>query len=132
MLDYRTFRLAAVHELITVGHEWKVVLWGELAGMPAADLLNILSHGNRSGILLVHGEDDSERALGLCSGNITWFATSEPVEQTARDLAFGLVRLQKGAFTFLRGAVPPGEGPTVQEVLLDGLRRLDESREMTG
>jgi len=112
VLDYRTFRLAAVHELITVGHEWKVVLWGELAGMPAADLLNILSHGNRSGILLVHGEDDSERALGLCSGNITW--------------------LQKGAFTFLRGAVPPGEGPTVQEVLLDGLRRLDESREMTG
>jgi hypothetical protein len=132
VLDYRNFRLAAVHELITVGHEWKVVLWGDLAGMPAADLLNILSHGGRSGILLVLGDDDSERALGLSGGCITWFASSEPLEQDERDLAFGLVRLEKGDFTFLRGPVPPGEGPSVQELLLDGLRRLDEARELTG
>jgi len=132
VLDYRSFRLAAVHELVTAGHEWKIVLWGDLAGMPAADLLNILSHGSRNGILLVRGEDGSERALGFHSGRTTWFASSEPPEKDARDLAYGLVCMQKGVFTFLRGPAPPGEGPSVQELLLEGLRRLDEARELTG
>jgi hypothetical protein len=131
VLDYRTFRLAAVHELISSGHEWKIVLWGDLGGMPATELLNILSLGNRTGLLLVRGEDASERALGFHGGNTTWCASSEMPEQVAHEVAFGLVRMQRGIFTFLRGPVPPGEGPTVQELLLDGLRRLDEARELS-
>jgi hypothetical protein len=121
-----------VHELISSGHEWKIVLWGDLGGMPATELLNILSLGNRTGLLLVRGEDGSERALGLHGGAASWQASSEMMERNVRDLAYGLVGLHKGVFTFLRGPVPPGEGPSVQEILLDGLRRLDESRELTG
>jgi hypothetical protein len=132
VLDYRTLHLAAVHELVGSGHGWKSVLWGDLAGMPPAELLNILSHGNRTGLLLVRGEDESERAFGFHAGNATWSASSEPLEQDAHDLAYGLVRLQHGAFAFLKGPVPAGEGPTVQQLLLDGLRRLDEARELAG
>ena len=43
--------------------------------------------------------------------------------------AFGLVRLHNGEFTFLRapdGVLPEGDGASAQELLLDGLRRLDE------
>src|SRR5258706_8993724 len=126
-MDHKSFHLAAVHELIGAGGQWKDVLWGDLAGMPIADLLNVLSHGNRTGLLLIRGEDDSERAIGFHNGFATWSASSEPSEHTAREMALGLVKQQKGEFTYLRGPVPAGEGPSAQELLLDGLRRLDEA-----
>jgi hypothetical protein len=91
--------------------------------------LTVLSHAQRTGLLLVRGQDASERALGLVKGNVTWAASSAPAERDVREVAFGLVRLQGGQFTFLRapeGAVPEGEGATATELLLDGLRRLDE------
>src|SRR5438270_3702667 len=120
-MDYKSFHLAAVHELIGAGGVWKNVLWGDLAGMPIADLLNVLSHGNRTGLLLIRGDDGSERALGFHDGYITWSASSNPVEHNAREMALGVVRLQKGEFTYLRGPVPGGDGPSAQELLLDGL-----------
>ena len=101
-MDHKSFHLAAVHELIGAGGVWKDVLWGDLAGMPIADLLNVLSHGNRTGLLLVRGEDESERALGFHNGFAVWSASSEPSEHTARDMALGLVQQQKGEFTYLR------------------------------
>src|SRR4051812_33066368 len=126
-MDHKSFHLAAVHELIGPGAQWKSVLWGDLAGMPIADLLNVLGHGNRTGLLLVRGDDGSERALGFHNGFATWSASSDPTERSAREMALGLVKMQKGEFTSLRGPVPDGEGPSAQELLLDGLRRLDEA-----
>lgn len=126
-MDHKSFHLAAVHELIGQGGQWKSVLWGDLAGMPIADLLNVLSHGNRTGLLLIRGEDTSERALGFHNGFATWSASSDPSEHTVLEMALGLVRQQKGEFTYLRGPVPDGEGPSAQQVLLEGLRRLDEA-----
>jgi hypothetical protein len=126
-VDQRNIHLAAVRELIGAGAEWKPVLWGDLGGMPAADLLEILTHGRRSGLLLVLGDDDSERALAMHEGHVTFQATSEPLEREPSDIVFGLIRLRAGQFTFLRGPVPQGEGPSTQELLLDGLRRLDEA-----
>jgi hypothetical protein len=44
-------------------------------------------------------------------------------------VAYGLVRLHQGEFTFLaapEGVLPEGSGASAQELLLDGLRRLDE------
>jgi hypothetical protein len=131
-MDHRSFHLAAVHELVGAGEGWKSVLWGDLSGMSVPDLFNVLSHGRRTGLLLVCGDDATERALGFCHGDATWAASSEPAEHTARDLAFGLVRLKGGSFAWMQGPVPAGEGPTAQELLLDGLRRLDEAERLTG
>src|SRR5206468_2080258 len=122
-MDHKTFHLAAVHELVGQGAQWKSVLWGDLAGMPVPDLMNVLSHGNRTGLLLIRGDDGSERALGFHDGYVTWSASSDPTELDARGMALALVRLQKGEFTYLRGPVPAGDGPSAQELLLDGLRR---------
>jgi len=128
-VDHRSFHLAAVHELVEEGKAFTPVLWGELSGLPLTDLLNVLAHGQRTGLLLVRGPDASERALGVVKGSVTWAASSAPEERTVREVAFALVRLQNGQFTFLRaqeGAVPAGEGASATELLLEGLRRLDE------
>jgi len=128
-VDHRSFHLAAVHELVADGGRFTAVVWGELSGLPVTDLLTVLSHAQRTGLLLVRGQDASERALGMVKGNVTWAASSVAKERDIREVAFGLVRLQNGQFTFLRapeGVVPEGEGATATELLLDGLRRLDE------
>ena len=129
-MDYRTFRLAAVHEIVGSGGAFQPVVWGDLSGLPLPDLLNVLSHGKRTGLLLVRGKDASERALGLVDGHITWAGSSVTTEMDVREVCFGLVRLHHGEFVFLRGqasALPAGEAISAQEALLDSLRRLDEA-----
>lgn len=129
-MDWRSFRLAAVHELIGPAEGWKPVLWGDLAGLPLPDLLSVLTHAKRTGLLLVRCSQDSERALAVVQGRITWSASSDPLEREIRDVCYGLVRLHGGLFTFLSApelALPQGEGgASTQELLLDSVRRLDE------
>ena len=95
-MDYRTFRLAAVHEIVGSGGAFQPVVWGDLSGLPLPDLLNVLSHGKRTGLLLVRGKDTSERALGLVDGHITWAGSSVTTEMDVREVCFGLVRLHHG------------------------------------
>ena len=128
-MDHRSFRLAAVHELVGSGEGWKPVLWGDLSGLPLPDLLSVLSHARRTGLLLVRCGENSERALAVVDGRITWAASSEGSERDIRDVCYGLVRLHQGLFTMLSappGKLPAGDGVSTQELLLDGLRRLDE------
>ncbi|MGE5049247.1 MAG: DUF4388 domain-containing protein [Deltaproteobacteria bacterium] len=111
------------------GARFRPVLWGELSGMPLPDLLSALAHSRRTGLLLVRCREGSERALGVVRGLVTFSASSEPSERDLRDVAYGLVRLHHGDFVFLsaaEGVLPEGGGASAQEVLLDGLRRLDE------
>ena len=128
-MDHRSFHLAAVHELIASRRDFAPVLWGELSGLPLPDLLSVLAHGRRTGLLLVRGKDASERALGVVKGQITWAASSTASEQDIREVAFGLCRLHHGEFTFLRtpdGVLPEGAGESATELLLEGMRRIDE------
>ena len=128
-MDHRSFHLAAVHELIASRKDFAPVLWGELSGLPLPDLLSVLAHGRRTGLLLVRGKDASERALGVVKGQITWAASSTASEQDIREVAFGLCRLHHGEFTFLRtpdGVLPEGAGESATELLLEGMRRIDE------
>ena len=128
-MDHRSFHLAAVHELLGSGNGFAPVVWGELSGLPLPDLLSVLAHGRRTGLLLVRGRDASERALAVVKGQVTWAASSNPVEHDVREVAFGLVRLHHGEFVFLRapeGALPDAAGASATELLLDGMRRLDE------
>jgi uncharacterized protein DUF4388 len=129
-VDHRTFHLGAVQALLANGKGSAPVLWGELSGLPLPDLLSVLSHGRRTGLLLVRGRDGSERALGVVKGQVTWAASSAMEEHDVREVAFGLVRLHHGEFTFLRvpdGLLPEGAGASTTELLLDGMRRLDEA-----
>ena len=129
-MDHRTFHLGAVQALLANGKGSAPVLWGELSGLPLPDLLSVLSHGRRTGLLLVRGRDGSERALGVVKGQVTWAASSAMEEHDVREVAFGLVRLHHGEFTFLRvpdGLLPEGAGASTTELLLDGMRRLDEA-----
>ena len=128
-MDHRSFHLAAVHELIASRKDFAPGLWGELSGLPLPDLLSVLAHGRRTGLLLVRGKDASERALGVVKGQITWAASSTASEQDIREVAFGLCRLHHGEFTFLRtpdGVLPEGAGESATELLLEGMRRIDE------
>jgi hypothetical protein len=128
-VDHRSFHLAAVHELVASRKDFVPVLWGELSGLPLPDLLSVLAHGRRTGLLLVRGKDASERALGVVKGQITWAASSTPSEHDIREVAFGLCRLHLGEFTFLRtpeGVLPEGQGESATELLLEGMRRIDE------
>lgn len=128
-MDHRSFHLAAVHELVDGVAGFTPVLWGELSGLPLSDLLNVLGHGQRTGLLLVRGQDASERALGVVRGNVTWAASSSTEERDFREVAFGMVRLEDGQFTFLRapdGVLPEAESASATELLLEGMRRLDE------
>jgi hypothetical protein len=128
-VDHRTFHLPAVQELVANGKSFTPVLWGDLSGLPLSDLLSVLAHGRRTGLLLVRGKDASERALGIVKGHVTWAASSHAPEKDIREVAFGLVRLHHGDFTFLRapeGVLPEGAGASTTELLLEGMRRLDE------
>jgi len=132
-VDHRTFRLGAVQGLLANGKGSTPVLWGELSGLPVPDLLSVLALGRRTGLLLVLGRDGSERALGVVKGQVTWAASSATEEHDVREVAFGLVRLHHGEFTFLRvpdGVLPEGAGASTTELLLDGMRRLDEATRM--
>jgi len=129
-VDHHTFRLGAVQGLLANGKGATPVLWGELSGLPLPDLLSVLALGRRTGLLLVLGRDGSERALGVVKGQVTWAASSAREEHDVREVAFGLVRLHHGEFTFLRvpdGVLPEGAGASTTELLLDGMRRLDEA-----
>lgn len=129
-MDHRTFHLGAVQALLANGKGSAPVLWGELSGLPLPDLLSVLAHGRRTGLLLIRGRDGSERALGVVKGQVTWAASSAMEEHDVREVAFGLVRLHHGEFTFLRvpeGLLPEGAGASTTELLLDGMRRLDEA-----
>ena len=127
-MDLRTIQHERVRLLLASFPGFRPVMWGE----HSLDLLNMLNQMGRSGLLIVRGEDASERALAFECGDITWAASTEPSEgDRIEDVVYGLVALQAGAFTFLRGpegSLAGGERQPTHHLLLDSLRRLDEAR----
>ena len=122
-MDHRTVQLARVRALFDAHPTWKPVLWGELGGMPAADLLNILAQGRKTGLLLVRTPTGEEHALAMQDGCVHWAEPAAPRETTD-----ALVRMPQGLFSFVRAPDMQleGEGTPIHGLLLDSLRRLDE------
>ena len=126
-MDLRTVRIAEVRQLL-VRHLWKPALWGDLTGMSVADLLHVFRLGRRTGLLVIRSPLE-ERALGFRDGEAVLGHSTCDGEPDVREICHGLLQEQAGGFVFLRGpayALGDGEGVDLQEILLDGLRRLDE------
>ena len=125
-MDLRTVRHDEIRGLL-VRHAWRPILWGELTGFAASDLLSIFHLGRHTGLLIVQSPD-GERALGFRAGECV-LGRSTCDERGVRDVCFGVLKDQAGSFVFLRGplyALPADEGCDVQELLLDCMRRIDE------
>src|SRR5262249_48341107 len=126
-MDLRTVQIAEVRQLL-VRHLWKPALWGDLSGMTVPELLNVFRLGRRTGLLLVRSPQE-ERALGFREGAAVLGHSTCSMESDLREICYGLLKEQAGSFVFLRGpgyALPAEEGVDIEEILLDGMRRLDE------
>jgi len=117
--------------------ELVAVLWGELVAVHATELFGMMSQGRKTGLLFIERRG-VERLFGFVAGDLV-FGTSTAAAEADDALAavLGLLREQPGgSFTFLRG--PVGQVPrafparNTQQVLLDSLRKLDESGRLAG
>jgi hypothetical protein len=117
--------------------EFVAVLWGELVALHATELFGMMSQGRKTGLLFIERRG-VERLFGFVAGDLV-FGTSTTAAEADDALVgvLGLLREQPGgSFTFLRG--PAGQVPrafpprNTQQVLLDSLRKLDESGRLAG
>lgn len=109
----------------------KPVLWGDLGDMHPGDLLSLLCHQRRTGLLVASCEG-VERALAFIGGALVW-ARSELAQEgeDCPEVVHGLLQGSAGTFSFLRTAaeaLPQGEPLETQGLILEGLSRIDESR----
>jgi hypothetical protein len=113
------------------------VLWGELLAVHPTELLGMMSQGAKTGLLFIEREG-VERLFGFVSGEMVLaISTVRAEKDDARAAVLGLIGQQAGGtFTFLRGSagmVPRAFPPlNTQEVVLDSLRKLDETGRLTG
>ncbi len=97
----------------------------------------MMSQGRKTGLLFIERED-VERLFGFVNGEMVLaISTARAEGDDVRAAVLGLLRQQTGGtFTFLRG--PAGRVPrafpplNTQEVVLDSLRKLDETGRLTG
>jgi len=128
--------------------EFVAVLWGELVAVHATELFGMMSQGRKTGLLFIERRG-VERLFGLVAGVCVDRVRRRPI-LIATDLGNALLlssiplagllgRLREqpgGAFTFLRApaakiprAFPPRN---TQHVVLDSLRKLDETGRLAG
>jgi hypothetical protein len=117
--------------------ELVAVLWGELLAVHPTELLGMMSQGRKTGLLFVEREG-VERLFGFVNGEMVLAISTVGTERDdAREAVLGLLRQQTGGtFTFLRGPlaqVPRAFAPlNTQQVVLDSLRKLDETGRLAG
>jgi hypothetical protein len=117
--------------------ELVAVLWGELLAVHPTELLGMMSQGRKTGLLFVEREG-VERLFGFVNGEMVLAISTAGAERDdAREAVLGLMRQQTGGtFTFLRGPlaqVPRAFAPlNTQQVVLDSLRKLDETGRLAG
>jgi hypothetical protein len=117
--------------------EFVAVLWGELVAVHATELFGMMSQGRKTGVLFIERRG-VERLFGLVDGDLVFgTSTAEAEADDAAAAVLGLLGEQPGgSFTFLRGTaskVPRAFPPrNTQHVVLDSLRKLDESGRLAG
>jgi Domain of unknown function (DUF4388) len=116
--------------------EFVAVLWGELVALHATELFGMMSQGRKTGLLFIERRG-VERLFGFVAGDLVFGTSTAAGEADPLVAVLELLREQPGgSFTFLRG--PAGQVPrafpprNTQQVLLDSLRKLDESGRLAG
>ena len=97
-------------------------MWGELAGLSVADILNFAHEGRRTGLLIVRA-GSHQWALGFREGELVLARSTSAGTESPRDICLALLRHEEGAFLFLRGplyAFRSVEAGDVRQILLDG------------
>lgn len=101
---------------------------GSIDEIPLPDLLQLLGSSKKSGVLVVRSEDDVGKIF-LRKGAITFASINDLEEVPPLKSAFRMLSWSRGSFDL----GPPDERPlpgeinaSVQELLLEGLRQIDE------
>src|SRR5215470_17325432 len=105
---------------------------GSIEEVPLPDLLQLFGTSKKSGVLVVRTDDDVGR-IYLKKGNIAYAVINDLDDVPALKSIYRMLTWQKGLFDL----DPPDEREfsneislSVQEVLMEGLRQLDEFNEI--
>jgi pSer/pThr/pTyr-binding forkhead associated (FHA) protein len=105
---------------------------GSIEEVPLPDLLQLFATSKKSGLLVLRTEDDIGR-IYLRKGTIYFAMVNEVDELPPIKCIFRMLTWQKGLFDFDPAEVREFKKPvevTVQEVLMESLRQLDELNEI--
>ncbi len=126
---------AAKRKLENVGEQRKTntrTMSGSIEEVPLPDLLQLFGTSKKSGVLAIRTEDDIGRIF-LRKGSIYYATINDLDEVPPMKSIFRMLTWQKGLFDL----EPPDERQfpneidcSVQEVLMEGLRQLDEFNEL--
>jgi len=101
---------------------------GSIEEVPLPDLLQLFGTSKKSGVLVIRTEEDTGR-IYLKKGNISFAIINDLDDVQPLKSLYRMLTWQKGLFDL----DPPDErqfpnemNATVQEVLMDGMRQLDE------
>ena len=107
---------------------------GAIEEVPLPDLLQLFGTSKKNGVLVIRTEDDVGR-IYLRKGNIYYAQINDIEEVPPLKSLFRMLTWQKGLFDL----DPPDERThandidvSVQEVLMEGLRQLDEFEQIRG
>jgi hypothetical protein len=106
---------------------------GSIEEVPLPDLLQLFSTAKKSGVLVVRTDTDDVGKIFLRKGDIYYASINDLDDVLPMKCIFRMLTWQKGLFDL----EPPDERTfsnemslSVQEVLMEGLRQLDEFNEL--
>jgi hypothetical protein len=105
---------------------------GDLASLPLAELLQFLHISGKSGVLVVNDATGRPRAVLHYLGADIIHATCDGI--AGRDAVYAAMAHSTGRFQFFAGTLEHPQRTihdSVQNLILEGLRRLDELTDMT-
>jgi hypothetical protein len=105
---------------------------GDLSSLPLAELLQFLHISGKSGVLVVNDPGGRPRAVIHYLGSDIIYATCDGI--SGRDAVYAAMAHTTGRFQFFAGTLEHPERmihDNVQNLILEGLRRLDELADIT-
>ncbi len=108
---------------------------GSIEEVPLPDLLQLFGTSKKSGVLVIHTEDNEVGKIFMRKGTIYFASINELDDVPPMKSIFRMLTWQKGSFDLDapdERTFPNELDVSVQEVLMEGLRQLDEFNEIRG
>ena len=104
-------------------------LRGSLSELKLPDLIDLMSAGAKTGLVIIADEEGSGGELGFVDGVLV---SARAGLLTGERAFFALLGITRGSFLVDAGRQPAGHDITVsaQSLLMEGMRRLDEVGEL--